>query len=71
MKYYKVRAEKDGVRRVQIGKDGRREYAGEYIAGELYTGKEIAKYANGKNVVDPVDIPRSGVYWFFGARFAE
>ena len=61
MKYFKVKKESDQRSRI----DG-----SILIANELYTEKELKKYKiNPVNVV-PVEIPKTKVYFCFGARFA-
>ena len=60
MLYYKVKKEADQKRR----KDG-----SIYIADELYTGKEAARQHLNSAFMEPVEIPKNKIFWFFGARF--
>ena len=60
MKYYKVKKEADQKRR----KDG-----SIYIAEELYTEKEAIRQHLNSAFMEPVEISKSKIYWFFGARF--
>ena len=70
MKYYRVKPEADGTRRYKYHRGGGLEIDGEYISGELYTAREIEKYLGAfSGIVEPVEIPKSKIYWFFGARF--
>lgn len=41
-----------------------------YIANELYTVREVEKQQLNVAYMELVDIPKTNVYWFFGARFA-
>lgn len=71
MIYYRVKPEYDNVRRYNGKKVT---YDGIWIANELYTEKEL-NALHRKNIVilskyfDRVEIKKSRVYWFFGARF--
>ena len=60
MKYYKVKKEADQKRR----KDG-----SIYIANELYTEKEAIRQHLNLAFMEPVEISKNKIYWFFGARF--
>ena len=60
MKYYKVKKEADQKRR----NDG-----SIYIAEELYTEKEAARMYLNSAFMEPVEIPKNKIFWFFGARF--
>ena len=68
MKYFKVPANRDGRAVIKKGL-----YWGKIqrflIKNELYTAKELKKYGMTEAGFIPVDIPKSRVYWFFGARF--
>lgn len=70
MKYYKVKPEFDNTNRYRFHKGGGLEIDGIYIANELYTANELKKYLDHANKVEPVEIPKSKIYFFFGARFA-
>ena len=65
MIYYRVKESYDNMPKNPYVHDG-----DFYIAGELYTTKEVDKlpfiYAA---AFDVVEIPKSQTYWFFGARF--
>ena len=66
MTYYKVKAEHDGKRA------NFRFVANRLISNELYTAAEINKYSSVSEALkycDVVTIPKSNIYWFFGARF--
>lgn len=39
------------------------------IANELYTPGEFRRIANCQAWFEPVTIPKSRIYWMFGARF--
>lgn len=41
------------------------------IANELYTSREKERFAISDEAVDPVQVSRRSVYFFFGARFAK
>ncbi len=62
MLYYKVKADADNKKRL----DG-----SIYIANELYTPKEIEKLKLNKAFLQPVEVSKNRVYFFFGARFAN
>ena len=40
-----------------------------YIANELYTSREVEEQQLNVTYMEPVEIPETHVYWFFGARF--
>lgn len=61
MTYYKVKPEFDQKKR----RDG-----SILIANELYTPREKERFNISDKAVDPVEISRKSVYFFFGARFA-
>lgn len=60
MLYYKVKPEFDQKKR----RDG-----SILVANELYTPREKELFNISNNAVDPVEISRKAVYFFFGARF--
>ena len=70
MKYYKVLEEYDQKPRYKFKRGGGLEIDGIYIKNELYTQKELLKYLDYSSYVIPVEIPKSKIYFFFGARFA-
>jgi hypothetical protein len=70
MKYYKVLPEYDQKPRLKFKRGGGLEIDGIYIQNELYTQRELLKYLDYSNYVVPVNIPKSKVYFMFGARFA-
>lgn len=65
MTYYRVKQSYD-----QAPKNPRYRDGNVFIAGELYTARELDKlpfiYAG---AFEKVEIPRTKTYWFFGARF--
>ena len=68
MKYFKVKAEADQVRKNVNSTDF-------LIANELYTEKELQKFTSTgsvytKNYFDIVEIPKNNTYKMFGARFS-
>lgn len=69
MVYYKVKPEYDNKILYYNGK-----YKGILIGDELYTEKELSKqkilFCHGicYEMFERVEIPKSKVYWFFGAR---
>jgi hypothetical protein len=70
MKYYRVLPEYDQKPRFKFKRGGGLEIGGIYIQNELYTQRELLKYLDYSNYVVPVNIPKSKVYFMFGARFA-
>ena len=69
MKYYRVKDQYAGSRRYKFHRGGGLEIDGEYVKNELYTARELKKYIGGFTSCDPVTIPKSKIYFFFGARF--
>lgn len=70
MKYYRVKDENAGTRRYKYHRGGGLEIDGEYVKNELYTARELKKYIGGFTICEAVEIPKSKIYFFFGARFA-
>lgn len=70
MKYYKVKPEYDNKTRYTWNNKKQGVSNGILIANELYTPAEFRKIANCPAWFDVVEIPKSKIYWFFGARFA-
>lgn len=69
MIYYRVRREYDNFPKNPINRDG-----DILIGGELYTEKEFNKlplYLVYAGAFERVEIPKSKIYWCFGARFAK
>ena len=64
MKYYKVLPQYDQKRT-------RKNNGYFHIANELITEKELEKYGYIKECCKIVNIPKSQIYWFFGARFSN
>lgn len=62
MKYARIKPEADNIRR----KDG-----SIYVKGELYTLKEADKLGISKSLYDIVEVSKSAVYFFCGARFEK
>jgi hypothetical protein len=71
MTYYRVKPEHDNKTRFKFHKGGGLEIDGIYIKNELYTAKELSKYLGAAAYCEQLEIPKSKVYFFFGARFAE
>jgi hypothetical protein len=76
VKYYRVKPEYDNAKKyVWRSKNGLRclvhDSGDILVANELYTPAERAKIANRKLHFEEVEIPKSKVYFFFGARFAD
>ena len=75
MKYYRVKPEYDNKRLLKFHRGGGLEFDGILVGKELYTVKEWVKLCNTHlmgdllNAVEEVEIKKSRVYWFFGARF--
>ena len=72
MKYYRVLENSDNAPRYRWGtgkKTGQAIQDGILIAGELYTPRERSKIANHKYFFEEIEIPKSKIYFFFGARF--
>lgn len=78
MLYYRVKPECDNERLYTIRR-GKLVNCGDFLIGcRLYTAKEWEKAVNSHvfrrnpaECVEEVEIPKSKIYWFFGARFAE
>lgn len=70
MKYYRVLPEYDQKTRWKFARGGGLTMDGIYIKNELYTQRELLKYLDYSSYVVPVYIPKSKVYFCFGARFA-
>ena len=65
MLYYKVKPQYDNCYKNPKIHDGNI-----YVANELYTEKEVQKQSLNRNFLEPVEVSKKKVYWFFGARFA-
>lgn len=61
MTYFKIKKAADQRKRI----DG-----SIYVANELYTLKEKEKYNIPVAYYDAIEIPKSKIYFMFGARFA-
>lgn len=62
MKYFKIKPEYD--------QHWRNNKPGEIlIANELYTENEAARYNIKPYMYNVIEIPKSKIYWMFGARF--
>lgn len=76
MTYYRVKQQYDN-KRLCVIKRGKSVDCGDIlIASELYTVKEWEKVVkrhvfgcNPAGCVEAVEIPKSKIFWFFGARF--
>lgn len=71
MKYFRVKDDYDGTPRFYERPDHRLREEGQLIAGELYTPCERAKIMNRAGMFEEVEIPKSRIYFFFGARFEQ
>ncbi len=65
MLYYKVKPQYDNCYKNPKIHDGNI-----YVANELYTEKEVQKQNLNRSFLEPVEVSKKKVYWFFGARFA-
>ena len=64
MLYYKVKPQYDNCCKNPKIHDGNI-----YVANELYTEKEVQKQNLNRSFLEPVEVSKKKVYWFFGARF--
>ena len=71
MTYYRVKEECDNRPKVLKLKGSLKLSGDILVGGELYTTKERKRLLNPDSMFEKVEIPKSKVYWFFGARFAE
>lgn len=80
MKYYKVIQKFDNMDYWKKRKGKTALYFGGFlIGGELFTEKEIARFAEVRfrnrlrieQMVEPIEVSRKKVYWSFGARFID
>ena len=72
MTYYRVKPEYDNKKRYIWNNKGQGVPDGTIlVANELYTPAEFRKIANCPAWFDVVEIPKSKIYFFFGARFAS
>ena len=74
MKYYRVTPENDNAPRFRWGTGRKAGYVirdGILVGNELYTPAERAKIANHKYFFEEVEIKKSNIYFFFGARFEK
>ena len=65
MLYYKVKPQYDNCYKNPKIHDGNI-----YVANELCTEKEVQKQNLNRSFLEPVEVSKKKVYWFFGARFA-
>lgn len=70
MIYYRVKPEYDNAPRFKERPNHQLRQDGILVGNELYTERERAKIMNGDWMFDTVEVPKSRVYFFFGARFA-
>lgn len=70
MLYYRVKKEYDNKPRYKFHRGGGLKIDGIMIGGELYTAKECKKYSGLISYCEPIEIPKSKIYFFFGARLA-
>lgn len=66
MLYYRVKPQYDNCYKNPKIHDG-----SIYVAKELYTEKEVQKQNLNRNFLEPVEISKKKIYWFFGARFEQ
>lgn len=73
MIYYRVKPEYDNKYRLTLigHHTDVAKYDGVLIGGELYTPRERAKLLNHEYCFDKIEMPKSKIYWFFGARFEK
>lgn len=69
MKYYRVKAQYDNRIRYTRNNQQQAVSNGILIANELYTPREYEKLYIRPEWVELVEIPKSKIYWCFGARF--
>lgn len=68
MKYYRVPRKLDG--RAVCGPGNYTGPVKRYLVGnELYTEKECSRYGITLDGLEAVEIPKTRIFWFFGARF--
>lgn len=70
MIYYKVKPEHDNKPLFKFRRGGGLEIVGFMIQNELYTANEAKKHCGLIACCECVEIPKSKIYFFFGARFA-
>lgn len=71
MVYYRVKKEFDQKPLFKFHRGGGLEIVGFAITNELYTQNEIKKYCGLTAFCERVEIPKSKIYFLFGARFAD
>ena len=71
MTYYRVKPEYDNKVRYTWNNHGQGVSNSILIANELYTPREYAKIANYHGWFEKVEIKKSNIYFFFGARFEK
>lgn len=71
MLYYKVKPEYDSKPRFKFRRGGGLNIDGIFVANELYTAKEIARYLGGIAACEPIEVSKKAIYFFFGARFSD
>lgn len=70
MKYYRVKPQYDNKVRYKWNNHRQGVPDSILIANELYTPKEFERLANCPAWFELVEIPKSKIYFYFGARFA-
>lgn len=70
MKYYRVKLQYDNKTRYKWNNHRQGVPDSILIANELYTPKEFERLANCPAWFELVEIPKSKIYFCFGARFA-
>lgn len=69
MKYYRVKKEYDNKTKYTWNNHGQGVSNGILIGNELYTPREYKKIANYHGWFEEIEIPKSQIYFSFGARF--
>lgn len=69
MTYYRIKPQYDNKRRYTWNNHGQGVENGILIGNELYTPREFGKLSICPEWVERVEIPKSKIYFFFGARF--
>lgn len=78
MKYYKVKKEYDNKIIYKFARGGGLTVDGFFIGNELLTEAEARQIFNNKHLIgaalldvcEIVEVPKSEIYWLFGARFS-
>lgn len=71
MTYYKVKPQYDNKTRYRWNTHHQSTPDGILIANELYTPAEIKRLSICPDWIEKLEIKKSKIYFFFGARFAD